>query len=227
MNKTLLLTCCTAAFWAFNATASETTPYMAARLSYSHIRNDVNQWVNDSNYKSIIADKNLSDNVWGGRLAVGAAFAPAIRAEVEYTLMDKTHNSGMYSHNINGFSLPTNYEIESKIQALMVNAYYDFDTGTKLKPYVSAGLGYSHIKEKASVSNQYAKETAKDSKDSLAWSLGIGASYALSEKTTLELGYRYTDYGDKKDSEHRGRYQSSAKRDYIASEFLFGVRYSF
>lgn len=227
MKKIYLLASIGTALFALNANAGENSPYAAARLSFAHIRNNVNQWVDDRGFKSTIADKALSDNVFGGKLAVGTNVHNNLHAEIEYTLMDSTHNTGSYSHNVYGVSIPTNYKIEAKIQAVIANIYYDFDTGTKFTPYVSFGLGYSNIKEKASVCNQYAKEAAKDSEDSLAWNIGLGTSYAFSEKTTLELGYRYTDYGDKKDRESRGNYRSVAKRDYRASEILLGIRYSF
>lgn len=226
MNKTLLLAGA-AVFCATAANAAELTPYAAARLSYMQFNNEVNQWVDDRGDRSVIADRTLKDETWSGKLALGARFNSNLRAELEYTYMDDTHNSGSYGHNISGFSIPTNYDIESKIQAVMINAYYDFKTNTRFTPYVSAGIGYARIKETASVANQYAAETASDSENNLAWSLGFGTSYQVSDNIEAELGYRYTDYGDKKGSEVRGYYQSAASRDYAAHEIILGVRYAF
>lgn len=216
-----------------NVQATEYLPYVAGRVSYVSINNDTNQWVSDRGYTSTIVDKRLNDETWGTRLAVGVevplcgGLAKSVRGEVEYGVISGTHNSGTYGHNINGFTIPTNYEIESRIETVMFNVYYDLDTGTRFTPYVNAGIGYANITEKAGVSNQYASERAKDSEDNLAWNVGAGVSYAVSSHISAEMGYRYTDYGSIKNSEVRGDYASSAKRDYDSHEVMLGLRYTF
>lgn len=216
-----------------SANAIEYKPYVAARAAYSFMDNDANQWVSDRGYKSTIVNKTLEDNVWGGKLAVGTEmlmcnnYAKAFRVEVEYGLNDKTSNKGLYGHNINGFTLPTEYGIESRIQTVMLNAYWDINTGTKFVPYVGAGVGYANIRETAYVSNQYATETAKDHEDNLAWQVSAGVSYEVTEDLDAELGWRYTDYGDIKNTATQAGYQSSAKRDYNSHEILLGMRYTF
>lgn len=216
-----------------NVMATEYKPYVAARAAHVFMDNDTNQWVSDRGYTSTIVDKTLEDNVWGAKLAVGNEFkmckpyAKAFRVELEYGITDDTENKGSYGHNINGFTIPTGYGIESRIQTVMINGYWDINTGTKFVPYIGAGIGYANIREKAFVSNQYATETAKDKEDNLAWQLSAGVSYEITADLDAELGYRYTDYGTIKQSESRGYYQSGMKRDYDSHEVLLGVRYTF
>ena len=213
--------------------ATEYLPYVAGRVSYVSMNNEADQWISNSGTKSTIVDKRLNDETWGTRLAVGVevplcgGLAKSVRTELEYGVIDDTHNSGTYSHNIGGFSIPTGYNIESKIQTIMLNVYYDLDTGTRFTPYVNAGVGYANIREKAGVSNQYASETAKDREDNFAWNVGAGVSYAINYNVSAELGYRYTDYGSVKNSDVQAGYASSAERDYDSHEIMLGLRYTF
>ena len=213
--------------------ATEYLPYVGGRVSYVSMNNEADQWISNSGTKSTIVDKRLNDETWGTRLAVGVevplcgGLAKSVRTELEYGVIDDTHNSGTYSHNIGGFSIPTGYNIESKIQTIMLNVYYDLDTGTRFTPYVNAGVGYANIREKAGVSNQYASETAKDHEDNFAWNVGAGVSYAINYNVSAELGYRYTDYGSVKYSDVQGGYASSAERDYDSHEIMLGLRYTF
>jgi outer membrane autotransporter protein len=104
----------------------------------------------------------------------------------------------------------------------MFNAYYDIDTGTRFTPYVGAGLGYAHLKAKAN-GDVYGSESA----DNLAWQLGAGVSYAATDNISVDLGYRYTDYGSltSKYSDEDG--SEKFKIDSDANEFYLGVRYAF
>ena len=216
-----------------NAYAMEYKPYVAGRAAYVFMDNDANQWVSDRGYTSTIVNETLEDNVWGAKLAIGNEFkvckpyAKAFRVELEYGITDDSNNKGSYGHNINGWTIPTEYGIESRVQTVMVNAYWDINTGTKFVPYVGAGVGYANIREKAYVSNQYDTQTAKDHEDNLAWQVSAGVSYEITADLDTELGWRYTDYGDIKNSETRGYYNSSSSRDYDSHEILLGMRYTF
>lgn len=231
--KKILFTLCAFCFSVHTAYATEYKPYVAARAAYSFMNNDANQWVSDRGYTSTIVNKTLEDNVWGAKLAIGNEFkmctpyTKAFRVELEYGITDDTNNKGSYGHNINGWTIPTEYGIESRVQAVMVNAYWDINTGTKFIPYVGVGIGYANIREKAYVSNQYDTQTAKDHEDNLAWQVSAGVSYEITADLDAEFGWRYTDYGDVKNSEVRGYYNSSASRDYDSHEILLGVRYTF
>ena len=215
------------------AYAVESNPYIAGRAAYIFMNNDTNQWVADRGYKSTIVDQTLEDNVWGAKLAIGNEFklctpyTKAVRVELEYGITDETSNKGSYGHNINGWTIPTGYGLESRLQTVMVNAYWDINTGTKIVPYIGAGIGYANIREKAYVSNQYDTQTAKDHKDNLAWQLSAGVSYEVTHDLDAELGWRYTDYGTIKENALQAGYQSNMKRDYDSHEILLGLRYTF
>ena len=69
---------------------------------------------------------------------------------------------------------------------LMANAWYDFDLGAELKPYVGGGVGYA--------SNKVSNGLVMDGSDGgFAWQLGAGLNYRVGDKTSIGLGYRYLD----------------------------------
>ncbi len=75
--------------------------------------------------------------------------------------------------------------------AFMLNGYYDFKNESAFIPYVGAGLGYANVEI-----NDYnipgsgvADYSADDSV--FAYQFGVGIGYAINEKVTLDLKYRY------------------------------------
>lgn len=66
---------------------------------------------------------------------------------------------------------------------LLVDAWYDFDTGTALTPYLGAGLGLARI---SSVSDY-----GESAQIVPAAELGAGVRVELADPVTLDVGYRY------------------------------------
>lgn len=153
---------------------------------------------------------DVDDKVWGGSFAAGVSTkvnGGAVRAELEYNKnadAKKTHN--FYGRLVN-------MEIES--QSLMINGYYDIDTGSKLTPYVGAGIGYAKIKGKASSLEASYSEDGNN----FAWQVGAGVGYALNDKVSLDAGYRYVDYGDF--TKAGLKWESSAHELYVGARYAF------
>ena len=104
---------------------------------------------------------------------------------------------------------------------IMLNAYYDIDTGTNFTPYIGAGLGLSHQKVTAG--------NAKKSSNELAWQVGGGVSYAATENVFVDFGYKYVDNGSSFTVSHDEDNDVSGKTDFESesNEFYLGVRYAF
>ena len=83
------------------------------------------------------------------------------------------------------------------------NAYYDFDLGIPLTPYVGAGLGFGSTR---------LESTGISSGPDFAWNAIGGAAYSVTEAVDLTAEYRYTDTLDAQFESH---------------ELLVGVRYNF
>ena len=100
----------------------------------------------------------------------------------------------------------------------MLNFSYDIDTGHAVKPYVTAGVGLAfHSVKLVNPSEVLANETnggnttsssqgtastitsaitsSIKKKTSFAYALGLGASYEVSEKVFLDLGYKFLNLG--------------------------------
>lgn len=73
--------------------------------------------------------------------------------------------------------------------ALMANVWYDLPLGSSITPYVGGGIGYAENEvEHGLVMN--------GTEGGFAWQLGAGANFALSDKMSIGVGYRYMDAGD-------------------------------
>ncbi len=208
MNKTLLLAGVVTALFASNVNAMDFNPYVGAKLRYIDMSSDVK-----------LGDTfDVDDNVYGGSIAIGASTkvkGGAVRAELEYNKnadADKTHRMTLSG---TGFDFDGKLEIES--QSLMLNAYYDIDTGTKFTPYVGAGVGYAKIEGTLSESTTGLSESVDD--NNFAWQVGAGVGYAVNENVSVDAGYRYVDYGDFT--------KEDVNIDVSSHEFYLGARYAF
>lgn len=201
--KKILLLAGVASLVAANVGATEYNPYVAARVAHVEVKNDITSSV----YKN-----EINDDHYGYRVAAGVmvpfcgGLAQSVRAEVEYGLLNKTHNTVK--------ALQSSVELQTQLQTVMANVYYDLDTGTAVTPYLGVGVGYARIEEKA---------FDKTTEDNLAWNIGVGVSVNLTYNVDVEAGYRYTAYGKIKDRTP----DEYAKRNYHSQEFLLGVRYTF
>lgn len=190
---------------------------------------DSNQLINNSN-----ANKSVYPTV---SAAVGYDFSTIspvnARAELEYTYK----NSTTFSPDANlqtdlstgSTSQPfSNKEFNNELttQSLMLNAYYDFKNQSKFTPYLSAGAGLTHVKNKQNYVNNI-NSSNSDSDNHFTWSAGAGVAYAVSQNVALDLSYRYVDAGKFKfDNVVNGdAIKTNAKL--TSNEYLLGVRYNF
>lgn len=199
--KKMLLLAGVASVFAFNANAFDFNPYLAAKVKYAITENSVT--VDHGRY-------NLDKDLLGGSGALGVKLPftnGAVRVEAEYTRTDDAKKTFRGEEG--------NARAELRVQALMFNAYYDFNTKTPLSPYVTAGLGGSRMKLSAGEKAIHQTE--------LAWQVGFGVSYEFNEHFAADLGYRYIDYGDFSDYING----DSTKVESKANEIALGVRYTF
>lgn len=209
MKKTLLLAGI-ACLFSTSSFAAEFAPYVSGKMIYSYSGIDTtDSWSNGSNPGS---DKfNFDKGVWGVSVAGGVSTkvaGGAIRTELELNVKQDAKKT-------NGSD-----KLKMKNDSLMMNAYYDIDTNTAFTPYVGGGIGYARLK--GSVDSRFG-ELSKSS-DEFAWQLGAGVAYALNDNVSLDLGYRYSDFGSVEKEYLPDR---NYKADVDAHEFLFGARYTF
>jgi opacity protein-like surface antigen len=73
--------------------------------------------------------------------------------------------------------------------AIMLNGYYDINTGSAFKPFLGVGIGYSSTNLNVSTSNT--NVALKGASSGMVYQVKVGASYSVSEKTDLYLQYRH------------------------------------
>ena len=150
----------------------------------------------DSPYMAIrtglaMIKNHIHKNAWEGSVAAGMQLNH-FRSELEYTFRDgiKGHSQGL--------------EHKVKTMSLMLNGYYDIDTGSALRPYVNLGIGVSRLKLEENPRN-----TKKNNK--FSWGGGVGMGYDITQSVALDLGYRFLDLGEQIKS----------------NEFYTGLRFAF
>jgi outer membrane autotransporter protein len=110
--------------------------------------------------------------------------------------------------------------IEFESKGVFLNGYWDIPSEIVLpiQPYVSAGVGYSWLKETADYTSQAMGKESASEKD-FGWQVGFGAAYKLNDNVDVTLGYRYEDLGKIKTGESSTRF--------INHKLSLGLRYTF
>lgn len=229
-------------------------PYVSAKIGISDFVVDANQYMyhTPDAYKSTIVDGRIDDINAAYRAAVGLRFCD-FRIEAEYgygnyamsgnwALNTKNGVVGSYPPNL---SYPSTYTLKSRVQTVMLNAYYDvFNFGWRYvnamytdlnravpfshnSIYVMAGVGVAHINDRANVEINTAMawggsplyESAESSVNRFAYAVGAGISFGLTPNMNLDLAYKYTNLG---------KYDvADTQRDYSMHEITFGARWEF
>ncbi len=116
---------------------------------------------------------------------------------------------------------------------LMLNFYKDLGTYRGFTPYVGAGVGaaYNIADEFYFTENPNLLNRIRGDRDlSFAWALMAGVGYQVSDRTTLDVGYRYLDLGEagSENVDNLNFYNPRFNIDDItAHEVKVGLRYSF
>ncbi len=168
-------------------------PYLSAKYRYA-----------PNTEVSIGSDSEKIDNGHGGSLAFGVAISNA-RFELEYNRnLDLEENYGS-----------TKWTLEN--QSLMLNMYVDIITKTSLTPYIGGGVGVSKRKLTASA---YGRSEEFLNKEALAWQVGGGFAWAINDNVALDIGYRYTDYGEA-DGDYATDIGTTAHEVYVGARYTF------
>jgi opacity protein-like surface antigen len=188
MSKTFTLHGLALVLLAAAVPAQANDPYLALRLQTSE------QELHDATLTSPRVDRRIqspaSDRDLNGAIALGQRFGDGWRAEVEYTVRNNSRFDSYWSP----FNANVN-RMEVNSQRLMLNGFKNFALTDQLSWYLMAGVGLAHVQSEGYQSNP-SRQFARNSQNNLAWSLGLGVDYALTDTITLGSGYRYVNMGD-------------------------------
>jgi opacity protein-like surface antigen len=139
-------------------------------------------------------------------IGIGHDYGNGWRGEVSLNLFGKTDFDGPWSFTVPDTAGP-HADVEGSVRsvALMANGYRDFDSGGKITPFVTVGLGLAqNTMSDWTRINPDAGRTRRsfegDSDTGLAWSVGAGVSWDVgpvlgSAPAKLDLTWRYFDLG--------------------------------
>lgn len=103
--------------------------------------------------------------------------------------------------------------------SFLINGYYDFINRSAFTPYISAGLGFAQVEFNDLDISGIGFSGSNDEDTVFAYQIGIGVGYAVNEKITIDVKYRY--FGTE-DSEY-----DTTEAEFASNNLLFGVRINF
>jgi OOP family OmpA-OmpF porin len=104
----------------------------------------------------------------------------------------------------------------------MLNAYYDYDTGSAWRPYIDAGIGAARLSMKNAAAGGVPVVNSFDTV--FAYQLGLGIGYDVTKSLTLALEYRYFTTLDPTFRDAAGNTFNS---EFTSHNLSLGVRYRF
>jgi OmpA-OmpF porin, OOP family len=167
---------------------------------------------------------------YAARAAIGAYRAPQVRTEVEIgyrtVKFDKlSFNSAGLAGAPGGAALAgVSASASGRFSAIsgMLNAYYDYDTGSSWRPYIDAGFGTAWLEAHRVAAAGVPVVNATDLV--FAYEFGLGIGYDVTKSITLALDYRYFTTLDPTFKDSSG---ASFNSEFTSHAFSLGVRYRF
>ena len=171
MKKVVVLTALLMSCFAVGAMAAE-GPYFSGNLGVT--------MPTDSD----VSESGLSGEItYDAGFAIGAALgyefgAGRLEAELGYKIADtdKVKVDGLGSASIDG---------DLSVLSFMANGYLDFNASPTVKPYLMAGIGVANVKLDSSDLD------ADDNDTVFAYQAGVGVGFAINDKVTIDISYRY------------------------------------
>lgn len=139
-----------------------------------------------------------------GGVGVGYIWSPNWRTDFTVDIHSIMHaeQTGSGAVTFDGTAFPNGRaEDKTKMMStiLMLNAYYDFRTGSPWTPYIGAGLGFSvnQITQSYTESQDYYGITASQRSTDVAFAAAamVGVSYDFSSFWAIDVNYRFLHIG--------------------------------
>lgn len=199
-----------------DASAVEFRQYASVKLtapvySKTEIKQKINiaDWYSMMQYQEEATEKFDMETTNGLSIAYGVQLSDA-RIELEY---NQYFDDSMVKES----------DVSIQNYALFANAYYDIKTNSPFTPYVGLGLGYNMQKIKT--------YSESEKLHALSWKLAAGVGWQVSDMITLDIGYRFVNYGSAEYTEsyleYPYEYSYTADINNIAHELTLGARVSF
>lgn len=147
-------------------------------------------WSNDIETSSWSSDADTGF-VLGGTVGTTLdRWAEGLRVEMEVSYRRNDLGGNWVSTNSDG-------AIDGNLStfAILANAWYEFDIGSKMRPYVGGGVGWGRMHADMVALTSDGSDTVTSASDitesGFAWQLGLGGRYEVSPGVDVGIGYRY------------------------------------
>ena len=172
---------------------------------------------------AIPSDSEVSDS--GMTFDIASDAGAAVGGAVGYGFINNTRLEGEIAYQKNDLDKATLLGIDVPLTgdtsslALLINGYFDFATESALTPFVSAGLGFAKVEINDFNVPGSGLPGFSDDDTVFAYQLGAGFGYAVNEKVTVDVKYRYFATEDLE--------IDTATVEYSSHNFLAGIRVKF
>jgi opacity protein-like surface antigen len=166
-------------------------PFHEPNWDYQKLINDISTNSNAEANKvspGIVTSKESHDAIkWGGEYAGVRKFVNEKNTEINF--MNQLHQQA---------------KVKINSQAVLLNANYEYNLGSKLKPYITAGVGVASNKTSTynmvdSVGNT--ANLAGKRKLQFAYNLGVGFKIIVNERVSIDISSTYFNHGKAKTSD--------------------------
>ena len=140
--------------------------------------------------------------VIGGAIGTGLEkWVQGLRAEMEVSYR-RNDRSGNHEYFYGAFDDPAEGPINGNLSnfAVLANIWYEFDIGSKFRPYVGGGAGWARARLEAAtpitsdpdnVTLFYGWDSTDEEESGLAFQLGAGLNHEVAPGVDVGVGYRY------------------------------------
>lgn len=171
------------------------------------------------------------------RAGIGYEFNNWFRGDVtaEYRTKAAINAYGLFTNPLGSAAVfGDQYTGSIRSTVVLANGYVDLGTWNCLTPFIGAGVGVAFNTFNDLVDTGIAESGSGMGQNpthaDLAWALHAGLSYAVTQNFTMELAYRYLNYGSVTDSINciGGCHPDSYKVDNLSSnDITLGFRWRF
>jgi opacity protein-like surface antigen len=210
MKKTFLITAACAMTLSISSIAfSAEGPYVSGNLGLA-IPSDSD--LTDSTLPGITINIE-SDSGLALGVAAGYAFANNTRIEGEIAYQKNDLDKASL------FGVNVDLTGDTSSLALLLNGYYDFKNASAFTPFISGGIGMAKVEiNDMNIPGSGLPNTNEDD-TVFAYQVGVGVSYAVNEKVSLDVKYRYFGTADPE--------FDTTEAEYSSHNVYAGIRVSF
>jgi len=211
MKKTrfMFLVCLVSSFLMASIASAAVGPYMSGQVGAT--------WLEDADITSpgdpaIESSFDMGFNVGASG---GFDFGPArVEGELTYRQNDYDELSDA------GFSIAADGDVSAL--SLLVNGFWDIETGGPVTPYLGAGIGVAQV----SINDLgiLGISLADDDDTVFAYQFAAGAAFELNPNIALDLGYRYFATADPEFDDAEG---TTFESEYASHNLNLGLRFMF